>query len=208
MAKDVDFDFSGNVYVSGGGDNASSNNLLAKYDAAGNLLWTFSGIISLPFWNFGSHYGGWVVEKPTGLCYLGQGFNPSTGFQIIRLNADGLYDGFITTPNASFNEDWKMLWNCNGGQPQILATGGSTSGPINLGVVAPPSPTIASVNLTGITATYLQDISDVVVDPKTYDMYCLFASLYGTPIVNNRIYKVKQPYHPPMCFGGNIQDTQ
>ncbi|HEU0064901.1 MAG TPA: hypothetical protein VFQ58_07710, partial [Flavisolibacter sp.] len=98
-AKDVDFDFAGNVYVSGGGTDYNSNNYLAKYDANGNLLWTFEGTLSLPSWNFGSHYGGWVVEKPTGLCYLGQGFNWLEGFQIVRLSTDGIYDGFISTAN-------------------------------------------------------------------------------------------------------------
>jgi hypothetical protein len=49
---------------------------LAKFDAAGNLQWTFNGTLTIPSWTFGGYWGGWMVEKPTGNIYLGQGFNP------------------------------------------------------------------------------------------------------------------------------------
>lgn len=72
-AKDVDFDYAGNVYISGGGDGTLHK--LAKYDPNGVLLWTFTGTIALPSWSFGPYYGGWVVEKSTGNIYMGHGFN-------------------------------------------------------------------------------------------------------------------------------------
>jgi hypothetical protein len=86
-AKDVDFDYAGNIFVSGGGDGTVHK--LAKYDANGVLQWTFSGSLAVPAWTFGSYYGGWVVEKNTGNVYLGQGFAPAGGFRIIRLNNAG-----------------------------------------------------------------------------------------------------------------------
>ena len=171
---------------------------MAKYDANGLLQWTFSGVLSNPFWQFGTYYGGWVVEKPTGKIYLGQGFEYVDGFSIIRLNTDGMYDNYISTANPSFREDWKMFWKCNNGSPQILIAGGGTNANINFGICSPPSTTISSLNITGIPYTGLdgwaQDVSDIVIDPVNNDMYTIYGSLYGTPSLSNKIYKNKIPY--------------
>ncbi|MFL5786586.1 MAG: gliding motility-associated C-terminal domain-containing protein [Flavisolibacter sp.] len=189
-AKDVDFDFDGNVFVAGGGGGTSTQQI-AKYSPGGSLLWTFREV-SIPFWNFGQYFGGWVVEKTSGKVFAGTGKNNS-GFQIIRINSSGIYDNYISTPNSDFNEDWKMLWNCNNGTPQILVAGGSTAAPVNLAVCTPPFPIISSINLTGIAYPPFQDISDVVIDPHSNDMYCIFAS--GSVLsINNRMYKIAQPY--------------
>ncbi|MEO7312609.1 MAG: hypothetical protein ABIX01_19645 [Chitinophagaceae bacterium] len=195
-AKDVDFDYAGNMYVTGGGDGTTHQ--LAKYDASGVLEWTFSGTLTIPAWTFGSYWGGWMVEKPTGNVYLGQGFNPATGFQVIRISTTGLYDNFITTANASFREAWKMLWSCNNGLPQILVAGGGTNSNINFGVFTPPATAIGSLNVTGIpytvSAGWAQDIVDFVIDPSNNDMYTIYGSLIGNPSLTNKIYKNTFPY--------------
>ncbi len=196
-AKDVDFDYAGNVYVTGGGSQPT-NHSLAKYDAAGVLQWTFSGALTIPSWTFGTYYGGWMVEKPTGNVFMGQGFNYPTGFQVIRLSTTGLYDNYITTANGQFTEAWKMFWNCNNGSPQILIAGGGINSDINFGVFAPPSTNVSALNVTGITYTggggWAQDIADFVFDPANNDMYCIYGSLFGTPSLNNKIYKNTAPY--------------
>jgi hypothetical protein len=195
-AKDVDFDYAGNVYVSGGGN--STVHQLAKFNAAGVLQWTFSGTLTIPSWSFGAYWGGWMVEKPTGNVYLGQGFNSVTGFQVIRLSSTGLYDNYITDANANFREAWKMYWSCNNGSPQILVAGGGTNSNINFGVFTPPSTTIGSLNVTGIPYTpstgWAQDIVDFVIDPANNDMYTIYGSLLGTPSLTNKIYKNTAPY--------------
>ena len=191
-AKDVDFDYAGNVYVTGGGDGSVYK--LAKYDAGGVLQWTFSGSLTVPAWTFGPYYGGWVVEKSTGNIYLGHGFNPSTGYQVSRLNTSGIYDNYISTANLSANENWKMSWSCNNGNPQILVSGGGTSGNLNLGILSPPSTTISGINITNIPSGCCQDIADMVFDPSTFDIYPIYASANGTPFLNNRIYKNAAPY--------------
>lgn len=196
-AKDIDFDYDGNVYVTGGGDGAIQK--LAKYDPAGTLLWTFSGSLTVPSWTFGSQMGGWVVEKTSGKTYLGQGVNVS-GSRIIRLDAAGLYDNYITNVDPGFWENWKMLWLCNNGTPQIVVTGGGITTNINLAICTPPSPAMVGTNMTGILGTYAQDIVDIVVDPANNEVYSIFASLVLTPFVNNRIYKHSAPYG-----GANIQ---
>ncbi len=191
-AKDVDFDYAGNVYVTGGGDG--NVHKLAKFNSAGVAQWTYSGTVAVPAWNFGPYYGGWVVEKSTGSVYLGQGFNAGTGYQVIKVNSSGLYDNYISTGNVSANEDWKMFWSCNNGSPQILVAGGGTSGNLNLGVLTPPSTIINGKNLTGIVGGCCQDMVDLAYDPANFDIYTIYASLGGTPFVNNRIYKNASPY--------------
>jgi hypothetical protein len=51
-AKDIDFDYAGNVYVTGGGD-AGTNHRLSKYNAAGVLQWTFNGVLTHPLGSLG-----------------------------------------------------------------------------------------------------------------------------------------------------------
>ena len=188
-AKDIDFDFGGNVYVSGGWTTYYTQ-FLAKYDANGNLIWTFNGYMNTPYWYFN---GGWVVEKFSGTIYLTEGTNP-WGIQIVRLNSNGFYNNYITNGNPGFNEGWKMIGNFNNGNVEIYTAGGSTQGPFNLEKVSPPNQNLSPINLTGITKTYCQDITDVVIDPITKDMYCIFTSLQETPIIDNRVYKFNYPY--------------
>lgn len=196
-AKDVDFDYAGNIYVTGGGSFTGTHQL-AKYDAGGNLLWTFNGSITLPAWSYGTYFGGWMVEKPTGHVYLGQGFSPGTGFRVVRINTNGLFDNYITAPNPTFMEAWKMFWSCNNGSPQILIAGGGLNSNINFGAFTPPGTAVNPVNITGIPFAggtgWAQDISDFVFDPVTNDMYSIFGSTFGTPSVDNKIYKNTAPY--------------
>jgi gliding motility-associated-like protein len=192
IAKDVDFDYEGNIYVTGGGANFGAHQL-AKFDKDGNLLWTFSGTVANPFWTFGSNYGGWVVEKSTGKIYMGQG---GVIFQVVRLNTDGIYDNYITTRDNVFQENWKMLWNCDGGTPKIMIAGGGSVGEnINLGIFAPPSTSLSPLNITG-QHTGHQDMSDLIIDPRTNELYSIFSQGFITPITeNNRMYKHAPPYN-------------
>jgi gliding motility-associated-like protein len=203
-AKDVNFDYAGNIYVAGGGSQAQYE--LAKYDPSGALIWTFSGSvpgIPYPGWAFGQLYGGWTVEKNTGYTYLGQGI-AALGAQMVRLDPNGQYDNFITNRNPSLLEMWKLFWYCNNGQPQIITCGGSTSSNDNFGVVTPPATNLVPINLTGrpddnINGGCCQDISDIAVDPKTNEIYVYFNSLYvpgngGTTGLDNHIYKFSPPY--------------
>jgi gliding motility-associated-like protein len=191
-AKDVDFDYAGNIYVTGGGEFIS-NHRLAKYNTNGVLQWTFSGVLSTPSWQFGRSFGGWVVERSTGKLYLGQGAVFPAGFKVIRLDETGVYDNFITTPNSSFLENWKMYWNCNNGAGQILIAGGGINSNINLGTLLPLSNTISSLNITGATAFY-QDIVDLIIDPLDNSIYTIFASALPNSTLNNRIFKNTVPY--------------
>ncbi len=190
-AKDVDFDYAGNVYVTGGGDGNVYQ--MAKYNASGVLQWTFSGTVNNPKWTFGPYFGGWVVEKTTGNIYLGQGFDFLSGFIVVRISTTGLYDNYVTTGNPNFRENWKMIWNCNSGLPQIIVAGGGTNSNINLGLLAPPSVVPSAANITGIADIAYQDMADMVIDPLTNSMYTIYAS-GSVATLNNSVYKHTQPY--------------
>lgn len=202
-AKDIDFDYAGNIYVTGGYGYDGSNDYckLAKYTPSGVLLWTFNGLLTTPSWGFADNFGGWVVEKSTGKVYLGQGFNIN-GFIIVRLNSNGIYDNYMSTANSDFRENWKMFWICNNGNPQIIISGGSTNSALNLGQITPPSTTLTGINITNIP--YLpnnppnalgatQDIVDMVIDPTNNDIYNYFAST-ATIAIDNHILKNTAPY--------------
>jgi gliding motility-associated-like protein len=189
-AKDIDFDYAGNLYVTGGGDIAT-NHRLAKYNDAGVLQWTFNGVLTTPVWEFGQNYGGWIVEKQTGKIYLGNGISAGLN-KIIRLNTNGIYDNYIS--NGTNFSTWKMLWNCNNGNPEILAGSGGASTNIGFYTLSPTSQSLTFGSLTGSNITN-QNIVDFVVDPTNNELYSIFASINGSP-VNNGIYKNARPYNP------------
>lgn len=189
-AKDIDFDYAGNVYITGGGSGNTCQ--LAKYNSNGVLQWTFNGSISTPSWVYGQNYGGAIVEKSSGDIYVGQGITFS-GFRVIKLTTAGVYDNFITIANPNFRENWKMYWNCNNGVPEILIAGGGVTSNINLGKFSPPSPNVTSLNITGLSSIG-QDIVDFTFDPETNSLYSLFVSNGGDPAINNRIFKNNTPY--------------
>jgi len=189
-AKDIDFDYAGNVYVSGGGDGIAQK--MVKYDQNGAILWTFNGTLTIPSWSFGPSQGGWVVEKQTGNAYLGQGLAGS-GFRVIRLNSSGVYDNYITNANSSFGENWKMIWNCNNGLPQMLIAGGGGNANNELAMLEPPNIVPVASNISGITGGH-HDISDIIIDPVSNDMYTIFSVSTLTPSIDAKIYKHKPPY--------------
>lgn len=189
-AKDVDFDYAGNIYVSGGGDATIQK--LAKYDQNGVLLWTFTGSLAAPLWNFGTSYGGWVVEKTTGRVYLGQGISGS-GFSVVRLSSMGVYDNYVTTPNVNFGENWNMIYSCQNGTANIMIAGGGGSANNELALLAPPSLTPATSNLSGLSGGH-NDISDVVIDPLTNELYTIYSTSVTSSGADNIIYKHTLPY--------------
>lgn len=190
-AKDIDFDYAGNIFVGGGGSGSVQQ--LAKFSPAGVLLWSFSGSLTTPFWNFGGSYGGWVVDKVGGGVYLGQGI-AGGGFSVIRLDAAGVYDNYISTANNNFAENWKMIWSCNGGTPNILIAGGGGSANNELALLAPPLLNPATSNLSGLSGGH-NDISDIVIDPISNEMFTIYSTPVTTTSQDNIIYKHSPPYN-------------
>lgn len=195
-AKDIDFDYAGNIYVTGGGNGLVQK--LSKYDAQGVLQWTFDGSMASPCWEFGSAHGGWAVDKITGAIYLGQGIN-AEGVRIIRLNSEGFYDNYITDPYPSFTQNWKMTWTCNAGNTQLYIAGGSGTGTgtttnVELIKFNPSAHSFHPINITGIN-TGNTDISDMLTDPVTNDLYSIFSTSILDPREDNKLYSHKPPFN-------------
>lgn len=197
MGFDVDYDYSGNLYVFGGGyfDNystAGEPQKVAKYSPAGALLWTFNGTIPSIPWQSNANFGlagNFIVDKLNTRIYVGQGYNTS-GEQIIRLDQNGVYDGFASTQNGNFLEVWDFAFNCNTGY--IFGLGGGISSNINMGAINPGNGSFTLYNYTGLGG-FGQDVVSGVID-NNGSLYTLMASLIGTPSVNNVIYKLNAAF--------------
>ncbi len=76
-AYDIDFDNTGNVYVYGG--TVGGPFALLKYSTAGSLIWSFSPNLS------STYYGDFAVDRNSNNIYIVEGFNYSTGAQVIKI---------------------------------------------------------------------------------------------------------------------------
>jgi gliding motility-associated-like protein len=195
----VDYNLEGEVYIYGPGaqdvTDLTNYHKVAKFDPNGNFLWVFNG--SVPSIGWSSASGSWnylsnaKVDKITGKVYVGIGFEPSGGTQVIRLDSSGAYDNFETPQDPNFVEIWSFLYNCSTGS--VLALGGGTSYYLNMGVVNPNTAAISTSNFTTITSSYLQDIVSGAYD-AVGNLYVVMAS-NGTPQISNTMFKVNSTYN-------------
>ena len=179
---DVDFDKFGNLFAYG------YDGCVAKYSNTGTLLWTFLGTVTSIGWSWGSFYfGNFVVDKLTGKTYTSQAFNFG-GSQVVRLDANGNYDNFVSVANSSLLEIWEMKFNCSTGE--LIGMGGSTNSNLNFGIIDTTIGSVTTSNVTGLTG-YQEDIANAVID-NNGNPYLIFADVAGGP--NNSIYKVNNNY--------------
>jgi hypothetical protein len=177
-AYDVDYDYSGNVFIYGGYNSTK----LAKYSQGGVLQWTFLGAVPSQTWTsapIAAQAGNFAVNKLNGKTHIGQGY-VSAGTRVIRLDAAGNYDNFINTANNQFQEVWDMCFDFTTGDMLIL--GGGLSSNFSCMKI---NPTNASVSLfafqTGWSAGH--DVVSHAID----DAGNLFVIYAGASIVNNSI---------------------
>lgn len=194
VGSDVDYDLAGDLFVFGGGGSTGLPNLpkVAKYDANGNLLWTFNGNVSSIGWttsNSAAQLGGFVVDKSSGKSYISQGYT-NGGNRVVRLTTGGVYDNFVSVANNSFQEIWEMKFNCVTGD--LLGMGGGTNSALNFGVIDTTTGNVNTLNVTGITTSYFQDIVNSTINDNG-EPFIVFAS-GSTAFVNNRIYKLNNNY--------------
>jgi hypothetical protein len=187
---DVDFDYSGNLYVYGGGSTFGGAPFkVAKYSSSGALLWTFLGTIVSPSWSTvagGFNYvGNFVVNKENGKVYIGQGLGIPAS--IIRLRTDAVYDSFRIDIGSSQFEVWEMNYVCSDGS--ILNMGGSTGVYSSIGTVDTMAMTCTMHNITGFSNTD-QDILSSALDPNG-NLFVEMASVVD-PLVDNHIMKADE----------------
>ncbi len=181
IGYDVDFDKFSNLFVYG------DDGCVSKYNSSGTLLWTFLGAVPSIIWSWGGYAGNFVVDKLTSKTYCSQGTNFG-GTQVIRLDANGNYDNFVSVANTSFQEIWEMKFNCSTGQ--LIGMGGGINSNLNFGIIDTTSGFVTTLNVTTLGLSN-QDIANAVIDNNGYP-YLVFADIIGPP--NNYIYKVTNNY--------------
>lgn len=162
---DVDSDYLGNLYVYGGGTGATPYKV-AKFDASGNLLWTFWGILASPSWNSWGDLvyrctSNLVVDYLSSKVYIGIGYI-SSGTRIIRLDPNGNYDNFISSADPSWTELHDMKLDCNSGN--LLCFGGGTSSNKTGGILDQNTGSINPISFIPSNAQVSQDIVGCAVD--------------------------------------------
>ncbi len=188
---DVDYDYAGNLFIFGG----SGPYMIAKYSPGGALLWTFAGTVVVPAWsslgsNPGSKYmGNFVVNKFTGKCYTGQGFNSTTGAVIIRLDVNGVYDNFITAGVPSWQEAWEMGFHY--ASNSIFGLGGSTASGQSAGIINQVTAALVPTSLTTVPGSG-QDIACVTIDDLG-NAFIIYATGF-IPAMNNNIARVNAAF--------------
>lgn len=193
QAFDVDYDNSGNAYIYGG----SPDYKVARYSATGALQWIFSGVILTPVWSTTpggfSFEGNFLVDRSTGKTYVGQGVN-TVNNQIIRLNAAGNYDNFITAPNVQLNEVWDMGFRCP--TNEVMLFGGSVPNTISGGTIDQLTGTMAFSSFQPTITTGNQDVVSHAID-DVGNIFVIYASFVSTGL-DNKICAINS------TFNGNL----
>lgn len=211
LGADVDYDLAGNLYAYGAGSanfiDISYYQKVAKYDPSGNLIWVFN--CNLPAINWSSALDSAAltvadnplsnakIDRLTGKVYVGKGFDPFYGTQVIRLDTSGNYDNFVSARNALFLEIWSFVQNCATGD--IIAMGGGTNSNLNLTDINHSTGVATTNNFTAVPYGGVQlgqgscqDIVSGALD-SAQALYVVMAS-NSTSQVDNMIYKVNSTY--------------
>src|SRR6185312_1131079 len=179
-AYDLDYDTNGNVYVYGGYQPFE----LSKISSNGTLLWTFQASI----FNSPGYYGAMACDRPSGSCYMVEGFNSPGGARVIKVDNNGLQDPISPFPgDRVMVEMWRAASNpCN---RNIVIGGGGTNrpAPYNAFVLDTTLVKISAVN----TSAALDPGHDVVleaIDPNGQSCYMgLPRSSFGSTPANEII---------------------
>ena len=117
-AFDIDYDNAGNVYAYGG--ILGGPFVLCKYDNTGTLLWSYTPTFSGTF-----YYGDFAVDRNSGNIYVVEGFNNTTGANVIKINSTA---ALLATfgGDLNFMEMWRIAFSrCT--DQAVIAGGGASS---------------------------------------------------------------------------------
>ena len=176
-AYEVDWDFSGNAYIWGGG-NSTNYYKEAKYNASGTLVWTFGGFLSAQNFSVLTYGTDFKVQKALGKSYLTKLMNTQ---QAVRLDANGNYDNWQSGSNGPLYESWHIEFDCQG---NVVVFGGAYGSFMNI------SPTSGNINYTTAVVPSVtnccQDVITKAVD-VTGESYVILA---GNTTYSNSLLKV------------------
>jgi gliding motility-associated-like protein len=117
--------------------------------------------------------------------YAGQGFN-FNGTQIIRLDANGNYDNFMTAQHATWREVWDMGVHCSTGK--VYGMGGSTSSTESAGIVDPSSANLTPIAFFTGTATSGHDVASHAIDDAG-EFFWVYSS-FSEALLDNHIARI------------------
>ncbi|HQQ94596.1 MAG TPA: gliding motility-associated C-terminal domain-containing protein [Bacteroidia bacterium] len=187
-AFDVDYDFGNNTFIYG----SLNPNRIAMYNSAGVLQWTFMGTVVTPAWTNVNSVSNFGVDRTNGKSFAGQGVVGS-GAQVVRINALGNYDNFISVPNGSYREIWEMGFHCLTGD--VFIFGGSTAGNLSAATINSVNATLNLSTFQPTNAACCQDVASYAIDDQG-KIFVIYAS--GIPSIGNKICLVNP------TFNGNI----
>ena len=183
---DIDFDNSGNVYISGE-NNAERPYKLTKYNSAGTKMYTHSYPYDYKFYSYSEP----TIVRSTGEAYIGTGLvsNPDKPFAY-RVNPTGTTDA--TSPGTdNQNEIWHMVYNnCTF---KLYGFGGGFDFHNNM-ITFPDldlTGTPVASNFNGYNTTE-NDVASIVMDDDG-TFYSLASSSLASNL-NNKLQKSESPY--------------
>lgn len=199
MGTQVDYDLFGNLFVYGGGELDGfipfnpQNQYVAKYDKAGNHIWTFMG--SVPSVNWESSFiagnsSDIEVFKESGKVLIGQGYVNFQygGSRCIRINQNGIYDNYVTVMDSAFNLISRIERDCKLNRISLMGLSNTTG--YNL-CIAQLDGSLVFKNFTGFFGTF-NDQFQIVFDctkNKSNEIYTInWAG--NVPSIKSRLYKL------------------
>ncbi len=182
----VDYDFSGNVYVAGVG-------ALSKYSPTGAFLWTFTLQSS---WS--PYYSQFEVIPKSGSVFIGEGSDNASGTRMKKISTAGIE--IVTSPYLAGNREiWSTKYNpCTG---KLIGFGGNVFSSQNMQSFSDTNlVSSVSTNFNTNTWTY-NDIGSVAMD-ENGDFYAILSSFQGA--YDGQLFKslASNNYSPPV--GWNV----
>jgi gliding motility-associated-like protein len=224
-AYDLDYDINGNVYIYGGG--AVPEYQEKKYNNAGTLQWTFT--TTMPYVYSGAYfYGGMVADERTGTTYICEGFDPSPGDNVIKVNANGLklsqYAG-----GGGIDEMWHMafdycnnhlLYDVGGGAYDAAYSDTNVTTVTGVNIFGPGVQDQTLVCTDGASNSYIGSCQMVFASVKpNYLAQCILPTLAPVPyqvydrhpfieITNISYYPIVGPYAGGNGFNGLVANSK
>ncbi|MBI2967455.1 MAG: gliding motility-associated C-terminal domain-containing protein [Bacteroidetes bacterium] len=102
-AYDIDWDYTGNVYIYGGEYPFQ----LIKLDNSGAIQWTFSGNV---FYSSDPYYGDFALDRNSGAAFLGEGWHGGSAANMLKVNSSGTVD-VLWPGDPQIYEIWRVAFN-------------------------------------------------------------------------------------------------
>jgi gliding motility-associated-like protein len=162
-AYDVDYDYAGNVYAYGGGNQQLFQEI--KFNSTGAIQWVYTtpflfSICAPLFLNIGC-YGDFAVDPSNGSSYIVEGYNTGAAARVLKVNSSGTQVG-LSPGNSNLPEMWRVVYD-NYNKQLVIGGGGPNSGTFNACTMDTNFTSISPVNILSTTLPE-HDIALLAVD--------------------------------------------